>query len=288
MRPKLLCGWPRQKGALSSEDGDARTRRSETPHHLSDAALDLIHLLARHMLRDGRNVRRTEHFEIGADHSRDPRARFRSASAAAVGCLARVVVSVNPPQPEMDVGGHGKMLGGHATPAAPRRAPSARWRRPACAVRLVYTSSPLRSRAGSVVPRRHAARDDRDDVGRRAADVEKQRVGKRARHQRRARPPVGRGDLEAAAAPPLPIGIVHRRRRPRARRRETPRGTRRARSRRLPFGGEAVGQFGGHGHRHSGDVVRTADPLGDLRQRRGEPSGSRQSGNGCSTTAGSN
>ena len=114
----LLCGSAGQKGALSREDGDGGSGRAQAPHHQSNARRDLSHLGPCDVLRDRCDVAIAEHVKIGANHSRQASARFRPAPAPSIRRFARVFALGDLPEPEMDVGGHGKELGGDATLAA--------------------------------------------------------------------------------------------------------------------------------------------------------------------------
>ncbi len=168
----------------------------------------------------------------------------------------------------MDVGHDGEVLGGHAAPPAPQRDRAhdgADRRSQRARVDELAGAETGRVRPP---PGGHAAPDDRDHVGRGAAHVEEERVGKRARHEGRARHPVG-GRHSVRSSPR------------RLRRSESsvdtvdPRlhvGERGAKGVEheddtFPLGREAIGQLGGHGDGHRARAPQAVGRLGQDRRQ---------------------
>ena len=110
---------PAPKRTVSGVNGHTGTDRTQVSHHLSNAPGNLPNLHPRDVLRDGRDVEGAKHVQVCANHPGEPGGRFRPTSAPAVRRVARVVALVDDSKPKMDVGGHRKVLGSHATSVVP-------------------------------------------------------------------------------------------------------------------------------------------------------------------------
>ena len=220
--------------------------------------------------RDRIDLVLTELVDVGADEPRDALARKRRRRRATVGGGAVVGVRRQMAEDQMDVAADREGLGRHRAPAAADRHPR-RDRRKVRAQRPRVDELPGEQAFQVVVSGRgDAAAGDRDDVGRRAADVDEQRVGMRVSHRERRRHPVGGGDLPG----PRPRRL-HRNelavRRQHTQRTVAERVLRRVEHERHPLalGPERVGELCGHRDR-DGTRRPSGDLSGDLAQHRGE------------------
>src|SRR4051812_18168176 len=205
---------------------------------------------------------------VGAHEPRDPRPRAVDARGPAVRGRARVGLRGEVPEDQVHVAADREQLGrDRAPPPAHRHASGDRGE-----VRPQRAGVDELAREQPVEVGAPGGRDppgsDRDDVGRRAADVEHQRVGVPRGDRERARRPVRRGDVERPG-PRLGDADQLARRRERAHRSDDRRRHRvEHEGDALALGGELVRQLRGHRDRHEVRRPELAEHVAhDRRQR---------------------